>query len=717
MKPSDRFREMGLHFLAGHCDCPSPSLMLKCAAGLYEELTQNPLSIAPDRCLAPVGRLINSAGFNGMVGLPDKPEVWEYWRDYSFLQRLPESLDAEGKEIFAFNSFAKYQCLFSPWQGHATLDYARIVRSGLAWYHDRIHEALLKAERAHAEAEVEFYQALATVMAGVEAVAERYARAAEQLAAASPAEENPRPHRLARGLRQLVAGPPRDFFEALLFVHFMNAVDGYDNVGRLDQNLFPFYARDIANGTLTAEEAEGLLAEAFELWNSHHHWQVVVGGADADGRDVSNALTHVILKARGRARCTQPSVSVRLAVNSPQALLDSALDLLAQGVGQPAFYNDDLYQRALRHLGVKAEDAADFVTGGCTETHIAGKSAARDAFFNLAKGLEAVFYNGRVSADGPRFGVETGPLDDLTTFRSFLAAYKKQAEYLIASFVRQRNQVQRVIAKYEPALIRSIFIAGSIETGVSNSAGGSQYDYGMVDMYGLPNVVNSLFAVRRLVYEEKSVSLAALAHALSVNFDGYEDLRNLCLRLPKFGNDDPEVDAIASDVGEHAFSYVLRQRLWNGDGYYAFCASGGADHVRLGTTTGATPDGRLAGTPLANSMAATQGTDLKGPTAMLKSVAKMPLWKCMGSPVVNLSLNPQFLAKEQRGAIAALIKAFFRLGGMQLQITVTDEETLRDAMQHPEAHRSLMVRVSGYSARFTELPPVVQEEILSRTIH
>jgi len=691
--------------------------MLKYAAGLWEELTHTPVSIDPDRCLAPVGRLVKNVGFNGMVELPDTPEVREYWRAYDFNQLLPEALDAEGKEIFAVNAFSTFQHLFNPWQGHATLDYATIVQSGLTWYHGRIHQALLKAQQAHAEQEVEFFQALTVVMAGIEAAAQRYASTAAELASTITAEGNPQLHRLAKGLRQLLAGPPRDFFEALLFVHFMNAVDGYDNVGRLDQYLHPFYVRDIANGSLTTEEAETLLAEAFDLWDSHGHWQVVVGGADADGRDVSNALTHLILKARGRVKRTKPSVSLRLARGSPPALLDSALALLAQGVGQPAFYNDDLYQHALRQIGVKAEDAAEFVLGGCTETHIAGKSAARDAFFNLTKALEAVFYNGRVSPDGPRFGIETGPLQDLSTFASFLGAYRKQVEYLIDVFVRQRNQVQRIIAKYQPALIRSIFISGSIESGVSNSAGGSEYDYGMIDMYGLPNVVNSLFAIRRLVYEEKRVSLATLVHALSLDFHGYEVLRNLCLRLPKFGNDDAGVDAIAADVGEHAFAYVLRQRLWNGDGYYAFCASGGAEHVGLGRTTGATPDGRLAGTPLANSMGAMQGTDLKGPTAMLKSVAKMPLWKCTGSPVVNLSIGPELLAKEQRGAVAALIRTFFQLGGMQLQITVTDKDTLLDAMRHPESHHSLIVRVSGYSARFTELPAGVQAEILSRTIH
>jgi formate C-acetyltransferase len=496
----------------------------------------------------------------------------------------------------------------------------------------------------------------------------------------------------------------------------MNALDGYDNVGRLDQHLVPFYVHDVNNGTLTPDEATGILAEAFDIWGAHGHWQVVIGGTDTNGHDVSNELTRVILKARGKVKRPKPSLSLRLSTTSPRDLLDSALDLLEEGLGQPAIYNDDLYIRALQQIGIPYEAATQFVLGGCSETHIAGKSAARDAFFNLTKALEAVFYNGRVSFEGPRFGVETGPPHDLRTFEAFLTAYKRQVEYVIDAFVRYRNHVQKIVAGLQPALIRSLFVSGCLDSGLSNSAGGSEYDYGMIDVYGIPNVANSLLAVRKLVYEDRYVSMAHLVDALRRNFQNDGRLHALCQQLSKYGNDEDEVDTIAAHVADHVFEYVLRQRLWNGDGYYAFCASAPGAHVMFGKTTGATPDGRLAGTPLANSMGPMQGTDRSGPTAMLHSVSKLPLWKCIGTPVVNLSISPHLLAGEHRDTITALIQTFFRRGGMQLQVSVLDRRTLLDAMKHPASSPSLMVRVSGYAARLTELSPDIQEEIVSRTV-
>jgi pyruvate-formate lyase len=230
-------------------------------------------------------------------------------------------------------------------------------------------------------------------------------------------------------------------------------------------------------------------------------------------------------------------------------------------------------------------------------------------------------------------------------------------------------------------------------------------------------VANSLLAIRKLVYEDRSVTMSQLVEALRSNFEGTEGLRSRCLQLPKYGNDQEDVDALAADVADHVFSHTLQQRIWNGDGYYAFCASGGGMHIAFGKTTGATPDGRLAGTPLANSMGAMQGTDTNGPSALLNSVAKLPLWKCVGTPVVNFSVQPQLLKCGQRQALVTLIQTFFRLGGMQLQINTVDKDTLREAMKHPEAHSSLIVRVSGYSARFTDLPVALQEEIISRTVH
>ena len=723
-------RQTGAHFIAGHFDCPSPSPMLKYAAGVCEVLTSDPLCIDPARRLAPVDRLIRWPGpmFNGLVQFnlvecqrrPQWREFAQYWREYDVDYQVEQALDAQGRRIFAFNGFSTYQHLFSVWQGHATLDYRTIVREGLPWYRQQIDKRLQTPHGAATSGDAgqrEFFLAVSTVMSGVEAVLQRYAKACEEYAGTGAEGNRGAMRDLAAGFRQFLVGPPRGFFEALLLVHFMNALDGFDNVGRLDQYLHPFYIKDIRSGVLSEDQAQDLLVETFDIWGACDHWQVVVGGTDRDGKDASNELTRLILKARARVRRPKPSVSLRWSTKSPPDLLEAAMDLLAQGVGQPALYNDDLYIDAWQRIGVPHEDAVEFVFGGCSETHIAGKSAARDAFLNIVKAMEAVFYDGRVSRDGPRFGLQTGPPEQLPTFEAFLAAYKRQAQYLVDTFVRYRNVAQEVIARCHPALVRSIFVQGCLESGVSNTAGGSKYDYGMIDVYGLPNVANSLLAVRRLVYDQNRASMAELADALATNFEGRPDLRAVCLDLPKYGNDLDEVDAIAADIAEHLFEHILRQRIWNGDGYYAFCASSPGAHVMFGQTTGATPDGRLAGTPLANSMGPMQGTDLRGPTAMLKSVAKLPLWKCLGTPVVNLSVRPDLVAGGQRHAVTALVRSFFAMGGMQLQLNIVERDTLIDAMKRPQEHRSLIVRVSGFSARFTDLPAELQEEIVSRTVH
>ncbi|MFH1007748.1 MAG: pyruvate formate lyase family protein [Candidatus Latescibacterota bacterium] len=722
-------KKMGAHFLSGHFDCPSEQPMSKYAAGLHQALVHAPLSIESGHALAPTGRLIEGPWapiLNGIVPTPpDQPEDLApglsafrgYWQAYDVEVVVRETLDAEGQRLYAVNGRDRYQYLFSTWQGHATLDYAAILRLGLPGYKDRIRRGLEGAHRAGTTDQIELFDALTTVMSGIEVLVKRYASACGERAALAQGQDLCRLGRLEGAFREFLAGPPRDFFGALHLVHFMNALDGYDNVGRLDQYLYPFYRADIDRGMLAPDQAEDLLVEALDIWGKNGHWQVVIGGTDREGQDAANELTLLILRARGKVKRPKPSVSVRLPGKSSSALMDAALDLLGKGFGQPAFYNEELYRHALGQIGVPTESASEFVLGGCSETHIAGKSAARDAFFNLTKALEAVFYNGRVSFEGGPFGLQTGPLEDLRTFEDFLRAYKKQVAYLVEVFVRYRNHVQQVVARLQPALMRSIFISGCLDSGLSHSAGGAEYNYGMMDVYGIPNVANALFAVRTLVYEERCVSLSELVEALRLNFEGHSGLRDRCLRLPKYGNGDEGVDALAADVADHVFSLVLEQWLVVGDGYYAFCASAPGAHVMFGKTTGATPDGRLSGTPLANSIGPMQGTDRMGPTAMLQSVSGLPLWKCVGSPVVTLSLSPSFLSAGDRGAVAALIRTFFRLGGMQIQVSLVDRDTLEDAMKHPEAHPSLMVRVSGYSERFTRLSPELQGEILSRTVY
>jgi formate C-acetyltransferase len=390
----------------------------------------------------------------------------------------------------------------------------------------------------------------------------------------------------------------------------------------------------------------------------------------------------------------------------------AAFETLLRGQGQPAIYNDDLYVRTLEGMGVLGPDAAEFVFGGCSETHIAGKSSIRDGFVSVVDPLL------KTLGVGPAFedGLHVSPREDPGDFGAFLDAYKRNVRGLIDEHVARRNATQRYVAKYQPALVRSIFVSGCIEKGMSHSEGGALYNHGMIDVYGIPNVANSLYVIKRLVYEDQELSLDTLRDALTGNWGGYGDVRLLCLRQARYGNDVDEVDWLACEISDHIFSYIQEHKIWNGGIFYGFCASAPGQHVTLGQQAGATPDGRLAGRPLANSMGPAQGTDGRGPTAALNSVSKLDLSMAIGTPVVNLSFERRTF-RERGDAMIALVRTFFEKGGMQLQFNVVDRKTLTDALEHPEEYGDLIVRVSGYSACFSRLPRAIQEEIVERTVH
>ncbi|NQT93878.1 MAG: hypothetical protein HQ559_14050 [Lentisphaerae bacterium] len=729
--------EIGEYFLAGHANADVAGPVLKYACGLRELFARAPLSIEPTHAFAPVSSYYDGAYrrpiYNGLVSeffgeiaeqkkkAADRPEIARaidesiaYWHEYDVRRLVRDSLDEQGRSIFAVNDHAMYQHFFSVWQGHATLDYHRILTDGLVGYATRIQAGLSGAKQGARKHE--FYEAVSITMTGIQDLVRRNIAECERLLANTDDTGRTRLEPLKQAFEQMLIGAPRGVYEALQYVHFLNAIDGFDNIGRLDQYLYPFFRTDLERGSVTGGEVEAMLVELLDIWGAHGHWQVVIGGSTMDGDNAGNELTALILAARARMQRPQPSVSLRLARVSPPALLEQAFDLLGAGVGQPALYNDELYIDELKRMGVPHNDAVEFVFGGCSETHIAGKSAIRDSFVNMAKALETVFYNGRVSYEGERLGVETGDPLALAGFDCLMSAYKKQAEFVIDTFVRYRNRTQQIVAATQPALIRSIFIDDCLGKGMTHSEGGSIYNNGMVDVYGIPNVANALFAVKRLVFEKKTVTMPDLIEGLRHDFQGYDELRQLCLAQHKYGNDHEDVDLIAHEIAAHVFGYIRRHNIWNGGCYYGFCASSPGYHVLFGKTTGATPDGRRAGSPLANAIGPVQGTNTHGPTAMLNSVNRLELSTAIGTPVLNLSFGNAFFIPEHYERLAALVQTYFERGGMQMQFTVADRQTLLNAMSNPAGHANLMVRVSGYCARFIDLARDVQEEIVARTV-
>lgn len=733
MTDAEVLNEIGEYFLAGHMACDEDDPIAKYASGLYNEYKNAPLSIEPDYEIAPVRALFRGEYcaplYNGMVMMYDpqgKKQQYndervtaaidrsrQYWNRYDVLEALKSTFNDADKAVFAVNGEEKYQFFFSGWQGHATLDYRTILETGLAGYEARITERLESLDQYSRKSD--FYRALLVVVDGVGLLARRYRDECERLA-----RELPPGDVRAHGLRMLqgafesiLVGAPGDFFEAIQRLHFFYTLDGSDNAGRIDQLLYPYYARDLREGRIDRKRAEDLLFQAFDIWGQVTCWNLRIGGRRADGSSEANDLTYAVLDARKRVRRPKPSVSLSITPTTSAELLNKAFEVMETGVGQPALYNDELYIKTLEAMGVPTADAVEYTFGGCTETHIAGKSAIRDAFVNVAKCLELALYNGRVSRGGGMLGIETGDPAGFQSFSEFLSAYKRQVEHMIDLFVGYRNRTQEITARVQPAMYRSVFVDGCIESGVSNSEGGAVYNHGLVDVFGIPNVANSLFVIRKLVFEDRALSMPALIEALDRNFGGFEDIRQLCRAQDKYGNDRDGVDSLARDTAGHVFEYIKGHKLWNGGIYYAFCAS--KFHDVLGESTGATPDGRSAGTPLADSMGPVQGTDTNGPTAMLNSVTKVNLSAAIGTPVVNIKFRKQHFRESQYDNMSALVRTYFAKGGMQLQFNIVNRETLLDAIEHPENYGDLIVRVAGYCDYFNNLPIDVRKEMADRS--
>lgn len=698
---------IGEYFLAGHVACKSKKPMIKTAKGLYELFANTPLLIDPTRSISPCGSLRSGAYcpiFNGQVLI-----------NHEMLSNSLLKIHS-GKEVNAIQKvlteyWDQYN-LHTMWQGHGTLDYPTILQRGLPFYRKKIQDKLCANEKAGNHKKSDFFQAISIVMQGIDCLIERYVNECDRLLKEAEPQDIPRLQRLQESFRQMATGTPRNFYEAVQFTHFFNAVDGFDNAGRMDQYLLPYFRDDIENGQLDEKTAEDLLTEMFDIWGSVTFWNIVIGGTTPEGNDSSNELTFIILKARGRVDRPNPNLSLRLSPESPDELFEAAFDTLLQGQGQPAIYNNDLYVQTLKKIGIPQEDAVEFVFGGCSETHITGKSSIRDDVLNVVTPLLQTFDSKNVTSET----TSPSPSEKPSDFNDFFDNYKQNLREVIDAHVTRRNTTQKYIAENQPALVRSIFVTGCIEKEMNYSEGGALYNHGMIDIYGIPNAANSLYVIKKLVYEEQKVSLSAFHNALISNFSGYEDLRKICLDQPRYGNDIDTVDSLAKEVSDYIFSYIQEHKIWNGDIFYGFCASSPGQYVSLGKDTGATPDGRLAGTPLANSMGPVQGTDLHGPTATLNSVTKLDLSKAIGTPVINLSFTKKMFL-ERCHAVTALIRTFFQKGGMQLQFNIVDKGTLIDALKQPENYGNLIVRVSGYSAYFTRLPKAIKEELIERTFH
>lgn len=526
--------------------------------------------------------------------------------------------------------------------------------------------------------------------------------------------------------------PPQSFQEALQLVWLTHVSFCYEGryamaLGRLDQYLYPYFCHDRDRGILTAEQAQALCeCTLYKIHESCYYAgddvvNIAIGGVKpADGTDATNELSYCILRAVGRCNIPGPNLSARLHKNTDPAFVDACLQVVGSGLGYPAMMNDEVNIPALRRYGYALEDCRDYCMVGCIENFLPGKQPPwSDGRYNTPKYLELALNNGRCMLTGKRRGPQTGDAADFSTMDQLLHALEEQMRYGAAEYVmRFRNENDRFHPQNYQQPYLSCFCKGCVERAMDINAGGALYPsvHG-VGVMGIGTVADSLAAVEKVVYNDHVCTLSQLCDALRANFEGWDDLRQLLLAAPKYGNNQDFVDKYAAWFVEFQSNLFKPYRTRDGGGLYIAIASNTAN-IDAGAEVAATPDGRLNSEPLSDAASPMHGMDRRGPTAALLSLCKPDYTLAACGTVVNQKYSPEMLLDaDKRTKMVCLVMTYFQKGGQELQINSVSREVLLEAMQCPEKYANLVVRVSGFSAYYTRLSRKVQLDILKRTQH
>ena len=548
--------------------------------------------------------------------------------------------------------------------------------------------------------------------------------------------------RIAEVCSHVPAHPPRDFWEALQYYWFVHLgvtseVNPWDALcpGRLDQHLYPFYQEGHTEGTLTHEQARELLQCFWIKFNNQpappkvgvtaaesstytDFAQINTGGLREDGSDAVNDVTYLILDVVEEMRLLQPSSSVQVSKKNPDRFVKRAARIIRTGFGQPSVFNSDLIAQELVRMGKSVSDARNGGSSGCVEVGAFGKENYNlTGYFNMPKVLELTLNNGLDPRSGKRIGLETGDPTTFVTFGQLFEAYRRQLNHFLDIKIRGNNVVERLYATHMPAPFLSLLIDDCIAGGRDYHDGGARYNTTYIQGVGLGTMADAMTAIKYHVFDQESLSMADLLIALQRDFKGRERTRSMLLnRTPKYGNDDDYADGVMRDLFEAYFEAIDGRPNTKGGTYHVNLLPTTC-HVYFGSVIGATPDGRKAGTPLSEGISPVQGADRHGPTAVIKSAAKMDHART-GGTLLNQKFTPQLLDDDTGlDGLVHLVRTYFKLDGHHIQFNVVDAATLRAAQQNPEHHRDLIVRVAGYSDYFCDLGIDLQDEIIARTEH
>jgi pyruvate formate-lyase/glycerol dehydratase family glycyl radical enzyme len=669
--------------------------------------------------------------------------VIPYWRGRTMRERVFNDVPSDWRKAYEAGLFTEFMEQRAP--GHTTLD-GMIYRKGMLDFKAEIAGALahldfLKDPEAAAKAE----QLKAMDIAAEAAIifARRHADLARQLAASEmDAVRQKELEEIATVCDWVPAHAPRNFREAIQmywFVHLgtITELNGWDamNPGHLDQHLFDFYQRDLAAGVLYRKRAKELIACLWIKFNNHpappkvgvtaqesgtynDFTNINIGGLRPDGCDAVNEVSYILLETVDELHLLQPGSNVQISHKTPNRFLKAACEVIRKGYGYPAVFNaDEVIMEQIR-TGKRLEDAREGGCSGCIETGAFGKEAyILTGYLNVPKILELALNNGIDPLSGRAVALQTGDASLFKDFEDLYAAFAQQLNYVIDLKIRINNYIEQMFATYAPAPFLSVVIADCIAKGKDYNNGGPRYNTNYIQCCGIGTVTDSLSAIKKHVYDTKSIDLKELLGVLDRNFVDQEALRlRLLNKTPFYGNDDDAADKIMQRVYADLFKAIDGKPNTKG-GTYLLNMLSTTCHVYFGKMLGASANGRFAGLPVSDGTSPSHGADRHGPTAVIKSLAKMDQAKS-GGTLLNQRFLPSALA-DQEGIekLCHLIRTYFKLGGHHIQFNIVDSQTLRQAQKKPDAYRDLLVRVAGYSDYFVDLDVDHQEEIIARTQH
>jgi formate C-acetyltransferase len=665
------------------------------------------------------------------------------WRGRSMRDRIFAAVSDEWKSAYEAGIFTEFMEQRAP--GHTVAD-GKMYRKGLLDFKADIADAIARLDYlADPTAYHRREQLMAMDIAADATIlfAKRHAELAASMAQDEPdAARKAELERIADVCRHVPAHAPRDFQEAIQMYWFchlgvITELNGWDsfNPGHLDQHLWPFYERGLQDGTLNTDTARELLGCLWVKFNNHpappkvgvtaaesgtytDFANINLGGLTRNGEDGSNNLSLLMLEVIDDLHILQPSNNVQISQRTPNEFLRAACRVIRRGYGFPSVFNADAVVDELLRQGKRLEDAREGGTSGCVEAGAFGKEAyILTGYFNLVKLLDLALHDGFDTRAGKQLGPRTGNAAEFTCVGDVLDAWERQVRHFVDVKVAGSQIIERMYASYAPAPFLSILIDDCISNGRDYNEGGARYNTSYIQGVGIGTLTDSLAAIDALVFQQKRLSLPEMVAALDSNFEGREPLRQTLLnRGPKYGNDLDAPDSLMREAFSRYYNAVEGRPNTRG-GEYHIDMLPTTCHVYFGTVTGATPDGRIAWDPLSEGISPVQGADRCGPTAVLKSAAKMD-HRLTGGTLLNQKFTPRLLEGEAGiDRMLQLIRTYFRMGGHHIQFNIVSGEALREAQQHPEEHRDLIVRVAGYSDYFCDLSRGLQDEIIQRTTH